>query len=103
MKRFGWLGSLRLWVLFAVLALSGMGSAFRPQADETKPADKPAVERTPADKAAEDKKQKERDAEYYELLKLFADTLDQVDRNYVKDVSRRELMEAAIRGMMSKL
>ena len=45
----------------------------------------------------------ERDDEYYELLQLFADTLDQVDRNYVKDVSRRELMEAAIKGMISKL
>lgn len=39
----------------------------------------------------------------YELLKLFADTLDQVERNYVKDIDRRELMEAAIRGMLSKL
>lgn len=41
--------------------------------------------------------------EYYELLQVFADTLDQIDRNYVKDVSRRELIEAAIRGMLSKL
>ncbi len=38
-----------------------------------------------------------------ELLRLFADTLDQVERNYVKPVDRRELMEAAIRGMLSKL
>lgn len=98
MKRFGWLGSLRLWMMFAVLALSGASGVLRSQADDTKPTEKPATEK--ADKAAEDKK---RDAEYYELLKLFADTLDQVDRNYVKDVSRRELMEAAIRGMMSKL
>jgi carboxyl-terminal processing protease len=42
-------------------------------------------------------------ADEYELLKLFADTLDQVERNYVKDIDRRELMEAAIRGMLSKL
>src|SRR3954467_229697 len=39
----------------------------------------------------------------YELLKLFADTLDQVERNYVKEIDRRELMEAAIRGMLTKL
>jgi carboxyl-terminal processing protease len=39
----------------------------------------------------------------YELLKLFVDTLDQVERNYVQDVSRRELVEAAIQGMLSKL
>ena len=39
----------------------------------------------------------------YELYQIFADTLDQVERNYVKDVSRRELMEAAIHGVLSKL
>lgn len=38
-----------------------------------------------------------------ELLRLFVDTLDQVERNYVKDISRRELYEAAIRGLVSKL
>jgi carboxyl-terminal processing protease len=43
------------------------------------------------------------DEEYFELLKLFADTLDQVERNYVKEVSRRELMEAAIEGVLAKL
>ncbi len=41
--------------------------------------------------------------DYYDLLKLFTETLDQVERNYVKDVSRRELIEAAIKGMLSKL
>ena len=39
----------------------------------------------------------------YELYQIFADTLDQVERNYVKDISRRELMEAAIQGMLDKL
>jgi carboxyl-terminal processing protease len=39
----------------------------------------------------------------YELLKLFVDTLDQVERNYVQTISRRELVEAAIQGMLSKL
>ena len=39
----------------------------------------------------------------YELLRLFADTLDQVERNYVQPVDRRELLEAAIRGMLTKL
>jgi len=48
-------------------------------------------------------KDKKADEEYYELLKLFVDALDQVERNYVKDVSRRELVEAAIEGMLSKL
>jgi carboxyl-terminal processing protease len=39
----------------------------------------------------------------YELYQVFADTLDQIERNYVKDVSRRELMEAAIQGVLEKL
>ena len=39
----------------------------------------------------------------YELMRMFVDTFEQIDRNYVKDVDRRELMEAAIRGMMEKL
>jgi carboxyl-terminal processing protease len=43
------------------------------------------------------------DDEYYELYRVFADTLDQVERNYVKGISRRELMEAAIKGVLTKL
>ena len=39
----------------------------------------------------------------YELYQVFADTLDQIERNYVKKVSRRELMEAAITGVLNKL
>lgn len=41
--------------------------------------------------------------EYYELLLILADTIDQIDRNYVEKVSRRELVEAAIDGAMKKL
>lgn len=39
----------------------------------------------------------------YALMKVFVDTFEQVERNYVKEVDRRELIEAAIRGMVSKL
>ena len=42
-------------------------------------------------------------AESFELLQMFVDTLDQVERNYVRPVPRRELIEAAIEGMLSKL
>ncbi len=41
--------------------------------------------------------------EYYELMKVFVDTFEQIDRNYVTQVDRRELMEAAMRGMLLKL
>ena len=41
--------------------------------------------------------------EYYDLMKTFVDTFEQIERNYVKDVNRRELMEAAIKGMIGGL
>ncbi|HUY34331.1 MAG TPA: S41 family peptidase [Pirellulales bacterium] len=68
-----------------------------PPASSAPATDSPANNQDPAAKG------KDQDAEYYELFKVFADTMDQVERNYVKDVSRRELMEAAIRGVLDKL
>ena len=50
-----------------------------------------------------DDKPDSRDDDYYELMKVFVDTFEQIERNYVKDVDRRELMEAAIAGMLGKL
>ena len=44
-----------------------------------------------------------KDEDYYELLKTFAETFEQIERNYVTDVDRKELMEAAIGGMLQKL
>jgi carboxyl-terminal processing protease len=41
--------------------------------------------------------------EYYELMKIFVDTFQQIDRNYVKDVDRKALVEAAVKGMLDKL
>jgi len=39
----------------------------------------------------------------YELMRLFVDTFEEIDQNYVKDIDRRELVEAAIQGMLVKL
>jgi carboxyl-terminal processing protease len=39
----------------------------------------------------------------YELYKTLVDAIDQVERNYVKDIDRRELFEAAIKGVLNKL
>ncbi|MCH9653641.1 MAG: S41 family peptidase [Planctomycetes bacterium] len=50
-----------------------------------------------------DEKPKEKDDDYYQMMKLFADTYEQIERNYVKDVDRRILLEAAIRGMVKEL
>lgn len=41
--------------------------------------------------------------ENYELMRMFAETFEQIDQNYVKDLDRRELMEAAIEGMLQRL
>ena len=54
----------------------------------------------PAAQADEEKKAHLSD---YELMRMFVDSFEQIERNYVKDIDRRELMEAAIRGMMEEL
>ncbi len=41
--------------------------------------------------------------DYYELYKVLVDTIDQVERNYVEDIDRRELVDAAIAGILEKL
>ena len=41
--------------------------------------------------------------ELFESMRLLIDSFDQVDRFYVKEVSRRELVEAALRGMLDRL
>lgn len=41
--------------------------------------------------------------ELYEAMRLLIDSFDQVDRFYVKETNRRELVEAALRGMLEKL
>jgi len=64
-----------------------------------------AANEPPAEKAAEAEPAtaKPSPLDYYELHQLLADALDQVDRNYVKEVDRRKLVEAAVRGMLSEL
>ena len=44
-----------------------------------------------------------REEQYFELMRVFADTFEQIERNYVKDVDRRKLVEAALKGMMEEL
>jgi carboxyl-terminal processing protease len=79
------------------------------RADEPPAQAQPAEKQIPEAKAAPQKSadaeppRKLNDDEYYELFKSFADTIDQVERNYVKPVDRRELMEAAIKGVLAQL
>jgi carboxyl-terminal processing protease len=79
-------------------------------ASESKPAEgKPAGtdphQAKPDTKSAVSEKKPDpaKDEEYYELYKVFAETMFQVEQNYVKDVDRRKLMEAAIRGVLGEL
>lgn len=53
-------------------------------------ADEPALDSSAAD-------------DDYALMQTFVETFQQIDRNYVKDVDRRKLVEAAVRGMLSEL
>jgi carboxyl-terminal processing protease len=64
---------------------------------------RPAAAEIAKSESGAEKKSPQAQDDYYELYKLLADTVDQVDRNYVKEVDRRELIEAAIRGVMNKL
>ncbi len=91
--------STRASWLVVLFLISGMLASLPAQESPAKAdADKPVAER-------DEKKEKaaEKDALDYELIKLFTDSLDQVERNYVKEIDRRELLEAAIKGMLSKL
>ncbi len=60
-----------------------------------------AADDAAADDAAADDADKDRDQ--YELMKLFVETFQQIESNYVKEVDRRQLMESAIRGMLADL
>jgi carboxyl-terminal processing protease len=56
----------------------------------------------PAIAAAKSPPSKPKDADN-ELIKTLVEAIDQVERNYVTEVDRRELIDSAIRGMLSKL
>lgn len=54
--------------------------------------------------ALDDKKAAaERARQDFELMRLFADAYEQIDANYVREVDRRKLVDAAIRGMANHL
>lgn len=72
-----------LWVLVLVLLVSPVDAQDDAEAAE------------PAKTTSQD--------EYFELMQAFVDTFEQVERNYVKDVDRRKLLEAALRGMVREL
>lgn len=56
-----------------------------------------------ADEPANADESARKEREQYELMELFVETFQQVEANYVRDIDSRELMEAAIQGMLRHL
>ncbi|MEZ6044647.1 MAG: S41 family peptidase [Planctomycetaceae bacterium] len=52
---------------------------------------------------ADEDTEKTEDERLYELMTLFVDTFEKIDKNYVEEVDRREIVEAAVRGMLREL
>lgn len=67
------------------------------------PAVAPRAEVQAPEQSTEPKPGESPDDKYYDLFREFVDTFEQIDRNYVKEVDRRQLMQAAIQGMLTEL
>jgi carboxyl-terminal processing protease len=98
------------WIVVVAVLAVGTASWQALPGDEPKAKDSaPAKsEPTKVDEADEDaeaaaKEKAAKDEEYYELYRVFSETMFQVEQNYVKKSDRRKLMEAAIRGMLDEL
>ncbi|QDT17230.1 S41 family peptidase [Alienimonas californiensis] len=92
-------------------ALPGVGVAWaQEEPAQEKPAREEPVQEEPArgadappladEKAVDPREDRE---ELLRLMREFADSFEQIERNYVSEVSREELLEAAIDGMVAKL
>jgi carboxyl-terminal processing protease len=91
--------------LLAAMPIEAAEGGAKPPAQ---PAPKPGASTTakpapkPAEKPDPSKPVDPRD-DVYELQRMLADTIDQVERNYVREISRRRLVEAAIKGILAEL
>ncbi len=93
-RRVGWAYAL---MAFAFVIVIDTGASFA-QA----PAEAAKAESAPAQTAEPSPGDLPED-QYYDLFREFVDTFEQIDRNYVKEVDRKELMRAAIQGMLTEL
>jgi carboxyl-terminal processing protease len=98
MRRASGAVGLILAVLIGFPAVTRSAEPPRPAKVKAAPA-APAKDQPPKQKS--DQPSKEDDV--YELQRLLVDTLDQVERNYVRPVDRRKLVEAAIKGALAEL
>lgn len=90
-------------LFIAVLGLSISFGSASVRGEDAPPANKPSAATAEGSDKTSDNDVKAVDEEYYELYRIFAETMFQVEQNYVKDVDRRKLMEAAIRGLLDEL
>lgn len=87
-------GSLRRWGIGLLACGALVIWVGRAPAEPSKPGGaKPQPKPVPAQDELDD----------YELQRLLIDTIDQVQRNYVREVPRRKLVQAAIKGILSEL
>ena len=94
-----WLGTLP----WAGVAAEAPKAAAPAKAAPPAKAVEPPKTAEPAKTPEPAKKSAPQEEDVYELQRLLVDTLDQVQRNYVREVSRRKLVEAAIKGILSEL
>jgi carboxyl-terminal processing protease len=94
--------SYRFLFGFLLLSIFALPAIHVWAAEEDDEDDDESVPTQTEPKPESDNSQRKED-QYFELMRIFADTFEQIDRNYVKDVDRRKLIEAALRGMMDEL
>ena len=98
LHRLWWVASLSAAALLVAGSLNFLTAA----ADDPAPAKGEEVAKKEEVKEGE-KPALSKDDEYYELMRIFADSFEEIDRNYVTGVDRRKLVEAAVRGMLVEL
>ena len=88
------------WLILVPWGLIFMGTHLVAQPPAPAPAGveiQPSTKRPPSSDSA-----READ-EYFAMFRLLADTIDEVERNYVRPIQRREIFEAAVKGILSHL
>ena len=94
----------RRWLTGGLLIAWAVAAA-APVAGQDKPSAKADEAQTDAAKSEETKAadSAKSDTEFYEQMQSFVDLLDQVERNYVEGIDRKQLLQAAIDGVLEKL
>jgi carboxyl-terminal processing protease len=92
----------RVFLCLVWIVILAAWSAFGEAAEQAKTAKTKKAPAAVSDgKQAKDVKPLQEDD--YELQRMLIDTIDQVQRNYVREIPRKKLVEAAIRGILTEL